>query len=98
MRWRMGVSTIRARPALVETTEHEMAKSRRDIEKAYPLNQFVAKLRRLADSLESGKPFSIQIDGERISVPAHAVYNVEHERGTEGEEIEFQIKWAPQKT
>ena len=65
----------------------------RDIEKGYPVKQMVAKLRRLADCLESGKPFKIQIAGERINVPARAVYDIEHEREGKSEEIEFQIKW-----
>lgn len=45
------------------------AKPTRDIEKDYPLDQFVEKLRRLADALESGQRFEIKIAGERISVP-----------------------------
>jgi len=68
-------------------------KSQRDIEKSYTRAQFVAKLRRFADSVESGEPFVIQIAGERIHVPARAVFNIEPERGSDGEEIEFQMKW-----
>lgn len=67
----------------------------RDIEKSYPRAQFIAKLRRFADSLERGEPFVIQIAGERIHVPARAVFNIEHERSGDEEEIEFQIKWKP---
>ena len=70
-----------------------MAKVKRDIEKTYPTKQFIQKLRRLADALESGRRFRIQIAGERISVPADAIVNIEHERGRNSEEIEFQIKW-----
>ncbi|HYG28803.1 MAG TPA: amphi-Trp domain-containing protein [Allosphingosinicella sp.] len=70
-----------------------MAKADRDIEKTYQLPDFIAKLRRLADALESGKRFEIRIAGERISVPVRATYNIEHERGEGEEEIEFQIKW-----
>lgn len=66
----------------------------RDVEKAYPLPEFVAKLRRLADALETGERFEIQIAGERISVPVRAVYNIEHEREGDAEEIEFQISWS----
>ena len=66
----------------------------RDIEKSYPLPDFVAKLRRLADAIESGSRFEIEIAGERISVPVRATYNIEHEREGEDEEIEFQIKWS----
>ena len=66
----------------------------RDVEKDYPLDQFIDKLRRLADALENGQRFEIQIAGERISVPVRAQYNIEHERGGGEEEIEFQIKWS----
>jgi amphi-Trp domain-containing protein len=68
-------------------------KSKRDMEKAYTTKQTVAKLRRLADCLESGKQFKIQIAGERIAVPSNAVFTIEHERGAKMEEIEFQFKW-----
>lgn len=66
----------------------------RDIEKIYPLDEFVAKLRRLADSIENNEPFEIQIAGERIYVPVRAVYNIEHEREGDEEEIEFQVRWT----
>lgn len=66
----------------------------RDIEKGYPLPQFVEKLRRLADALENGDRFQINIAGERISVPVRAHYNIAHERGDGEEEIEFQITWS----
>jgi amphi-Trp domain-containing protein len=69
-------------------------KTGRDIETDYPLPQFIEKLRRLADALETGERFQIQIAGERISVPVGATYNIEHERGDAEEEIEFQIKWS----
>ena len=68
-------------------------KGKRDIEKAYSPKQMVAKLRRLADCIEQGKRFNIQIGGERIHVPPGAIINIEHERGKSEEEIEFQIKW-----
>jgi amphi-Trp domain-containing protein len=55
----------------------------RDVEKVYSTPEFVAKLRRLADALEAGERFEIQVAGERIYVPARAEFNVEHER--EGE-------------
>jgi amphi-Trp domain-containing protein len=68
-------------------------KPKRDLEKTYARSEFVAKLRRFADSLEQGEAFAIQIAGERIRVPARAVFNIEHERSSGEEEIEFQIKW-----
>lgn len=72
------------------------AKKSRDLEKTYSTPEFVAKLRRLADSLETGKAFSIQIAGERLRVPAGAVFNIEHERAGGVEEIEFQVRWKPE--
>jgi len=68
-------------------------KSQRDIEKTYPNHEFVEKLRRLADAIENGEKFEIQIAGERIYVPVRAVFSIEHEREEGSEEIEFQIKW-----
>ncbi len=68
-------------------------RSERDVEKNYPLPDFIDKLRRLADALETKQRFQIQIAGERVSVPVRASYNIEHERGDDEEEIEFQIKW-----
>ena len=68
-------------------------KPQRDIEKDYPVAEFIDKLRRLADALETGQRFQIQIAGERVSVPVRATFNIEHERGEGTEEIEFQIKW-----
>jgi amphi-Trp domain-containing protein len=65
----------------------------RDIEKDYPARQFVAKLRRLAECIEDGKPFRIQVAGVRVSIPSNATINIEHERGESEEEIEFQLKW-----
>lgn len=68
-------------------------KKERDIEKAYSNKEFVAKLRRLADSIEQGKKFEIQIAGERVYIPVRAEFTIEHEREGIEEEVEFQIKW-----
>ncbi len=68
-------------------------KRKRDIEKNYPIKQFVKKLRRLADCIEQGQRFQIQVAGERIYIPATATINIEHERGDSSEEVEFQLKW-----
>lgn len=70
------------------------AKGKRDLEANYPPRRFAAKLRRLADCIEQGKPFRIQVAGERVQIPAGAVINVEHERGGGEEEIEFQLRWS----
>ena len=65
----------------------------RDIEKVYTKGEFIKKLRRLANSLESGKKFSIQVAGGKINVPKDATINIEHEKEKREEELEFQIKW-----
>ena len=70
-----------------------MADATRDIERIYSTPEVVAKLRRLADALESGTSFRIQIAGERFRVPARAEFSIEHERGDGEEEVEFQLKW-----
>ena len=69
-------------------------KSQRDVEKTYPNHEFVEKLRRLADAIENGEKFEIQIAGERIYVPVRAEFSIEHEREGDSEEVEFQIKWT----
>ncbi|HYF63932.1 MAG TPA: amphi-Trp domain-containing protein [Herpetosiphonaceae bacterium] len=68
-------------------------KPERDVEKVYAVKDFVAKLRRLADALEQGQAFKIQVAGERFTVPADAQMSVEHERSDDGEELEFQLTW-----
>jgi amphi-Trp domain-containing protein len=65
----------------------------RDIEKSYPVGEFVSKLRRLADALESGRAFSISVAGEKLRIPADARFDIEHEREGVSEELEFQLKW-----
>jgi amphi-Trp domain-containing protein len=71
-------------------------KQNRDVERIYSTSEFVSKLRRLADTLERGERFEIQVAGERVYVPARAEFNVEHEREGNEEEIEFQLKWTNQ--
>jgi amphi-Trp domain-containing protein len=68
-------------------------RSDRDIEKGYSSRQFAAKLRRLAECIEQGRRFRIQVAGERVSVPPNAIINIEHEREGNEEEVEFQLKW-----
>ena len=72
-------------------------KSERDIQKNYPVKQLAKKLRRLADCIEQGQKFQIQVAGERISIPAAAIINIEHERNATSEEIEFQLTWSLEK-
>jgi amphi-Trp domain-containing protein len=69
-------------------------KKSRDVERTYTAKQFVSKLRRLADAIENGERFRIQVGGERVSVPSDATISVEHERDGKHEEVELQIRWT----
>lgn len=71
-----------------------MSTQDRDVEKGYSNAEFAAKLRRLADCVESGDNFEIQVAGERIYVPDRAVFTIEHEREDGEEELEFQVRWS----
>ena len=69
------------------------SKKNRDIEKTYPRRDFVAKLRRLADAIETGAAFPIQVAGQRLRIPADAKFNIEHEASGGEHELEFQLRW-----
>jgi len=71
-----------------------MSAADRDLTRTYSRAQFAAKLRRLADSIETGRPFTIQVAGERLRIPADVTFNVEHERAGSDEELEFQLLWT----
>jgi amphi-Trp domain-containing protein len=64
-----------------------------DVEKSYTARETAAKLRRLADALESGGSFRIQIAGERVRVPPDATVEIEYEREGDREEIEIEVRW-----
>jgi amphi-Trp domain-containing protein len=75
-----------------------LRKRQRDVERAYPTRKFIEKLHRLADALAAGRAFVIQVAGERVRVPADADISVEHERASDGEELEFQLTWPSRGT
>ena len=54
------------------------------------------KLRRLADTLESGKTFEIMIAGNRIYIPPTATIEFEYEQDDDFEEVEIELKWKRQ--
>ena len=66
----------------------------KDVEKSYSNRGVAAKLRRLADALEEGKTFEIQVAGERVRVPPHATVAFEYERDGDEEELEVELKWT----
>lgn len=65
----------------------------RDEERSVSTATFVKTLRRMADAIEAGEQFVIQVKGERVRVPNGAALSVEHERQGGAEEIELQVKW-----
>jgi amphi-Trp domain-containing protein len=67
-----------------------------DVEKSYSNKEVVAKLRRLADALEAGKTFEIQIAGERIYIPSQATVEFEYERNGDEEQVEIELSWKRQ--
>ena len=65
----------------------------KDVEKEYSAKDVASKLRRLADALENGTSFEIQIDGERVYIPANATIEFEYQREGNESEMEIEIKW-----
>lgn len=68
----------------------------KDVEKSYSNKEVVAKLRRLADALEEGKTFEIQIASERIYIPPYATVEFEYAREGDEEEVEIELSWKRQ--
>ena len=66
----------------------------KDVEKSYSNKGVVGKLRRLADALEEGRTFEIQVAGERVRVPPHATVEFEYQRDGGEEELEIELKWT----
>lgn len=65
----------------------------RDVERNVNKDTFVATLRRLADALEAGESFRIQVVKKRFTVPADAALSIEHEAEGGEEELELSLKW-----
>ena len=66
----------------------------KDVEKSYSNKGVAAKLRRLADALEQGRTFEIQVAGERVRVPPRATVEFEYQREGDEEELEIEVKWS----
>lgn len=65
----------------------------RDIEKNVATSHFVDTLRRLADALEAGVSFRIQVANARFTVPADAELIIEHEVDDGNEELALELQW-----
>jgi amphi-Trp domain-containing protein len=66
----------------------------RDIEKNVSIEYFVSTLRRLADALERGEPFRVQVQNKRFVVPKGAELVVEHEVEDGHEELSLEMHWS----
>ena len=66
----------------------------RDVERDCPTERFIETLRRLADALEQGESFRIQVANQRFTVPADAGLSIEHEAADGTEELELQLRWT----
>lgn len=65
----------------------------RDVETQVPAERFVELLRRLADAVERGEPFRIQVANQRFTVPATAALQLEHEVEDDEEELALELRW-----
>jgi amphi-Trp domain-containing protein len=68
----------------------------RDVERDCDKGYFIGVLRRLADAIENGEPFRIQVVNKRFTVPLDASLSVEHEVEDGVEELELQLRWPQQ--
>lgn len=66
----------------------------RDVEQRCPPSRFVETLRRVADAIEAGEPFRVQVANARFTVPADAELSIEHEVEGGVEELELQLRWG----
>lgn len=66
----------------------------RDVEVTHEAPSFVAELRRLADAIETGEAFTIEVDGEHVTIPEGARMSIAHEREDGEVELEFQVTWS----
>lgn len=71
-----------------------MSEQDREVEKQYSNAENIRKLTRLVECMREGKPYEIQVAGERIYVPVSAAFSIEHERDGVDEELEFQFRWS----
>jgi amphi-Trp domain-containing protein len=65
----------------------------RDVERNCTPEAFIATLRRIADALERGESFRVQVANHRFVVPPEAALSIEHEAADGEEELELQLRW-----
>jgi amphi-Trp domain-containing protein len=64
-----------------------------NVEHTFAKRETAAKLRRIADAIEAGRSFRIQVNGNRVFVPAGAMIDIELQREEYDGELEVDIKW-----
>ena len=65
----------------------------RDVERITNKAQFIATLRRIADTLERDEAVRIQVLEHRFTIPTDAELSIEHEVEGDQEELELQFRW-----
>lgn len=65
----------------------------RDVTKTYTTEQNIQKLERLVKALREGTAFEIQVDNQRLYIPAGTDFSIEHEQEGPIHELEFQFRW-----
>lgn len=64
-----------------------------DVERAYSSKETADKLRRIADAIEQGRSFRIQVAGNRLRVPTDGEVQIELQSDGDKGEVEIEIKW-----
>ena len=60
--------------------------------KSISRHAFINKLRRLADALDAGDPFLVQVKGEKVYVPKKGKFFLEFEDG-DPREFSLKVTW-----
>lgn len=66
----------------------------RDLDTNYDISAFANELRRLADALEAGEDYTIDIEGEEVLVPEDVSLSISYGCDDDGGELEFQLSWS----
>ena len=64
-----------------------------NVEQTFAKRETATKLRRIADAIEEGKSFRIQINGNRLFVPAGARIEIELQHEEYDGEVAVEISW-----
>ena len=62
-------------------------------ERRYARVETAGKLHRIADAIAEGKPFRVQINGHRVTVPGDALFEIELEQDDGKGEVEIELRW-----